>query len=57
MYNIVKQNGRDVHLVLMPDQNCEVNSGLGSTRGARQAELSYSAVTGTQSQRLTDPLV
>ena len=29
MYNIVKQNGRDVHLVLMPDHNCEVNSGLG----------------------------
>ncbi len=57
MYNIVKQNGRDVHLVLMPDKNCEVNSGLGSIRGARQGELSYSEVTGTQSQRLTDPLV
>jgi arsenite oxidase large subunit len=57
MYNIVKQNGRDVHLVLMPDRNCEVNSGLGSIRGARQGENSYSEVTGTQSQRLTDPLV
>jgi arsenite oxidase large subunit len=57
MYNIVKQNGRDVHLVLMPDKHCEVNSGLGSIRGARQGENSYSEVTGTQSQRLTDPLV
>ena len=57
MYNIVKQDGRDVHLVLMPDHNCEVNSGLGSIRGARQGENSYSQVTGTQSQRLTDPLV
>jgi arsenite oxidase large subunit len=57
MYNIVKQNGRDVHLVIMPDKDCEVNSGLGSIRGARQGELSYSEVTGTQSQRLTDPLV
>src|SRR5579863_181648 len=57
MYNIVKQDGRDVHLVIMPDKNCEVNSGLGSIRGARQGELSYSEVTGTQSQRLTDPLV
>jgi arsenite oxidase large subunit len=57
MYNIVKQNGRDVHLVLMPDHDCEVNSGLGSIRGARQGENSYSTVTGTQSQRLTDPLV
>lgn len=57
MYNIVKQDGRDVHLVLMPDHGCEVNSGLGSIRGARQGENSYSQVTGTQSQRLTDPLV
>jgi arsenite oxidase large subunit len=57
MYNIVKQDGRDVHLVLMPDHNCEVNSGLGSIRGARQGELSFSEVTGTQSQRLADPMV
>ena len=37
MYNIVKQNGRDVNLVIMPDHNCTVNSGLGSTRGAKIA--------------------
>ena len=48
MYNIVKQNGQDVHLVVMPDHDCEVNGGLGSTRGAKIAELSYSTVTGTQ---------
>ena len=57
MYNIVKQNGRDVNLVVMPDHNCAVNSGLGSTRGAKLAELSYSTVTGTQPERLTEPLV
>src|SRR5579863_8095268 len=57
MYNIVKQNGRDVHLVVMPDHDCVVNSGLGSTRGAKIAELSYSTVTGTQGERLTEPLV
>jgi arsenite oxidase large subunit len=57
MYNIVQQDGRDVHIVIKPDPDCEVNSGLGSIRGARLAELSYSDVTGTQSQRLTDPLV
>ena len=57
MYNIVKQNGRDVNLVIMPDHNCTVNSGLGSTRGAKLAELSYSTVTGTQPERLTEPLV
>jgi arsenite oxidase large subunit len=57
MYNIVKQDGRDVHLVIMPDKNCEVNSGLGSIRGARIGELSYSTVTGTLRDRLTEPLV
>ncbi len=57
MYNIVKQNGRDVHLVVKPDKECVVNSGLGSIRGARIAEMSFSATTGTQAQRLTDPLV
>jgi arsenite oxidase large subunit len=57
MYNIVKQNGREVHLVIKPDKDCEVNSGLGSIRGARQGELSFSTITGTQGQRLTEPLV
>jgi arsenite oxidase large subunit len=57
MHNIVKQDGRDVHIVIKPDQTCEVNSGLGSIRGARQAEESFSETTGTQMQRLTDPLV
>jgi arsenite oxidase large subunit len=57
MYNIVKQNGREVHLVIKPDKDCEVNSGLGSIRGARQGELSCSTITGTQGQRLTEPLV
>jgi arsenite oxidase large subunit len=57
MYNIVKQNGQDVHIVIKPDHECEVNSGLGSIRGARQAEESFSETTGTQMQRLTTPLV
>ena len=43
--------------MIKPDSDCSVNSGLGSIRGARMAELSYSEVTGTQSQRLTEPLV
>src|SRR4029077_6748350 len=34
-----------------------VNSGLGSVRGARIAEMSYSRARNTQLQRLTDPLV
>jgi arsenite oxidase large subunit len=57
MYNVVKQNGRDVHIVIKPDPDCVVNSGLGSVRGARLGELSYSETTSTQLQRLTTPLV
>lgn len=57
MYNIVKQNGRDVHIVIKPDHECVVNSGLASIRGARIAEMSYSEVRTTQQQRLTQPMV
>jgi arsenite oxidase large subunit len=57
MYNIVKQDGQNVNLVIKPDVDCVVNSGLGSIRGARMAENRRSDVTGTQQQRLTDPLV
>jgi arsenite oxidase large subunit len=57
MYNIVRQNGEDVHVVIKPDKECVVNSGLGSVRGARMAEISYSPTRNTQLQRLTDPIV
>lgn len=57
MYNVVKQNGQDVHLVIKPDVNCAVNGGLGSIRGARMAENRRSDQRGTQQQRLTDPMV
>jgi arsenite oxidase large subunit len=57
MYNIVKEEGRDVPIVIKPDRDCVVNSGLGSIRGVRQGELSVSETTGMQGQRLTDPLV
>jgi arsenite oxidase large subunit len=57
MYNIVKQDGRDVHIVIKPDPACAVNSGLGSIRGARMAEVSFSKARNTQQQRLTDPMV
>ncbi|MCX7888918.1 MAG: arsenate reductase (azurin) large subunit [Rhodobacteraceae bacterium] len=57
MYNAVRQDGKDVHLVIKPDPDCVVNSGLGSVRGARMAENRRSEVTGTQLQRLTEPMV
>ena len=57
MYNVVKQNGKDVHLALVPDEDCVVNSGLVSIRGGRMAENRPSKVTGTQQQRLSDPMV
>lgn len=31
-----------MHIVIKPDKECVVNSGLGSVRGARMAEMSYS---------------
>jgi arsenite oxidase large subunit len=57
MYNIVRQNGDDVNIVIKPDKECVVNSGLGSVRGARMAEMSFSPARNTQLQRLTDPMV
>src|SRR5271165_2018729 len=57
MYNIVKQGGKDVNLVIKPDHDCVVNSGLGSIRGARMAEESFSEARSTQQQRLTEPMV
>ena len=54
---VVKQNGVDVNLVIKPDKNCSVNSGLGSVRGARMAENRRSDKTGTQQQRLEEPMV
>jgi len=57
MYNVVRQDGRDVHIVLKPDHDCVVNSGLGSIRGARMAEMLPSAVTGSSRARLTEPKV
>jgi arsenite oxidase large subunit len=57
MYNVVKQDGQDVHMVIKPDYGCEVNSGLASIRGSRIAEMSFSSKRNTQEQRLTDPLV
>ncbi|WP_370334643.1 arsenate reductase (azurin) large subunit [Parvularcula marina] len=57
MYNLVKQDGRNVHLVVKPDRDCVVNGGLSSARGGRTAENRYSTARQTQQQRLTDPLV
>ena len=58
MYNIVKQDGRDVHLVIKPDKDCVVNSGLGSIRGARHGRGHVLARRPSrQLQRLTAPMV
>ncbi len=57
MYNIVEQDGRPVHLVIKPDQDCIVNAGLNSVRGGRHGETRYSEQMGTMTDRLTHPLV
>ena len=33
MYNIVRQNGDEVHIVIKPDKGCVVNSGLDRSAG------------------------
>jgi arsenite oxidase large subunit len=33
MYNIVRQGGKDVHLVIKPDKECVVNSALARSAG------------------------
>ena len=45
MYNIVKQNGEDVHIVIKPDKDCVVNSGprLGARCSHGRDELLTSA--------------
>ncbi len=57
MHNIVRQDGKDVHLAVVPDKECVVNSGLVSIRGGRMAENRPSRITNTQQQRLTDPMI
>jgi len=57
MYNVVEQDGKPVHLVIKPDQDCVVNGGLNSVRGGRMAEIRFSAQTGSMSDHLTTPLV
>jgi len=57
MHNIVQQDGKDVHLAVVPDQDCVVNAGLVSIRGGRMASNRPSRVTSTQLQRLSDPMI
>ena len=51
------RTGRTCTSSSSPTRSCVVNSGLGSIRGARMAEMSYSPVRNTEQQRLTDPMV
>ncbi len=57
MYNIVEQDGKPIHLVVMPDKDCVVNEGLNSVRGGRMAETRFSGQMGTMTDRLTSPMV
>ena len=58
MYNVVKQDGQNVHIVIKPDYGCQVNSGLASVRRIPSSPRcrSQASATHTQEQRLTDPL-
>ena len=57
MYNIVKQDGKDVHLVIKPDPDCvgELRARL-DPRRAHGRGILFPARS-TQQQRLTEPMV
>ena len=59
MYNVVKQNGRDVHIVIKPDMDCVREFRLGlHTRRPGWARLSFSEKRrGARAQQLTQPQV
>src|SRR5258708_4510391 len=57
MYNIVKQVGRDVHLVVVLDRGCVGTGSFASIRGGRTGELSSPTGPATLRARLTEPLV
>jgi hypothetical protein len=53
MYNIVQQDGKDVHIVITPDKACEVNSGLVSISRRTHGRDELPRARATQQQRLT----
>src|SRR6185369_11749734 len=54
MTNVVQDRGKRVNIMIVPDKQCVVNSGLSSTRGGRMATYMYSA-DGITSDRLLSP--
>ena len=57
MHSVVQdRDGRRYNVVILPDQDCVVNKGLASVRGAGQAPTTYAADRPTKA-RLTTPLL
>jgi len=58
MTNIVQDDDGSYHRILIvPDNDCKVNSGLSSTRGGQMASIMYSPETPVGSNRLKYPRV
>ncbi|RMH76318.1 MAG: arsenate reductase (azurin) large subunit [Calditrichaeota bacterium] len=56
MVNVVEENGRKYHVMVIPDHDCEVNGGLNSVRGGLLASTLFTA-TGDTRDRLKEPMV
>ncbi|MGH8606018.1 MAG: arsenate reductase (azurin) large subunit, partial [Gammaproteobacteria bacterium] len=55
MHNVITdRDGRQYHLLIVPDKDCVVNRGLSSTRGGQLASVMY-APSGVGAHRLTTP--
>ena len=56
MVNIVEENGKKYNLMVIPDHECVVNSGLNSIRGGMLASTVFTAA-GDTSDRLKEPMI
>ena len=56
MVNLVEENGRKYNVMVVPDHNCVVNSGLNSVRGGLMASTLFNANSDT-ADRLKEPLI
>jgi len=56
MVNTIEENGKEYNVMVIPDHNCVVNSGLNSVRGGLMASTLFTA-QGDTKDRLKEPLI
>lgn len=56
MVNVIEEKGKKYNVMVIPDHDCEVNSGLNSVRGGLLASTLFTAV-GDTNDRLKEPMI